>query len=284
MSFETIISVAELNNNLTNKDWFVFDCRFLLKDPAGGLKKFNQGHIPGAQFADMDKDLSSAATPTSGRHPLPEPNELIVKLQNWGVNNSSQIICYDDISGAFAARMWWLLKWLGHSHVAVLDGGIDKWTANGLALDTQVQTRSKGLFSGTPNSEMWVDIDFVQQQLEQDNINLLDARSSERFTAKDVETDPVPGHIPGAINFPFSGNVSKQGEFLSTNELQKRFAEMFTGDNGKEVVNMCGSGVTACHNLLAMNIAGLPMTRLYVGSWSEWIKEKSRPVATGESS
>ncbi len=283
MSYQTIISVEELNNNLANKDWFVFDCRFMLNDPAGGLKKFNQGHIPGAQFADMDKDLSSAPTSTSGRHPLPDPNELIGKLQNWGVNNSSQVICYDDMSGAFAARMWWLLKWLGHSDVAVLDGGIDKWSANGLALEQQIQTRNKGTFNGEPNDTMWVNVDFVQQQLQQNKINLLDARSKERFTAKDTETDPVPGHVPGAINFPFAGNVSKQGVFLSTDELQKRFAELFSNDNGKEVINMCGSGVTACHNLLAMSIAGLPMTRLYVGSWSEWIKEKSRSVATGES-
>lgn len=283
MSYQTIISVEDLNNNLSNKDWFVFDCRFLLKDPAAGLNKFSQGHIPGAQFADMDKDLSSAMTPTSGRHPLPERNELVEKLQTWGVNNSSQIVCYDDMSGAFAARMWWLLKWLGHSNVAVLDGGIDKWIASGLALETEVQIRPKGSFDGQPNNEMWVNIEFVQQQLEQNKINLLDARSNERFTAKDTITDPVPGHVPGAISFPFAGNLSKQGVFLSADRLQKRYAKMFASDEDKKVINMCGSGVTACHNLLAMSIAGLPMTPLYVGSWSEWIKEKSRPVATGNS-
>jgi len=281
MKYQTIISVEDLNKNISNKDWFLFDCRFLLKDPAGGLSKFKQGHIPTAQFADMDNDLSSAMTSTSGRHPLPDPDQLIQKLQTWGVNNSSQIICYDDMSGAFAARMWWLLKWLGHDKVAVLDGGIEKWTVAGLSLETDVQTRSAGTFSSQANNEMWVDINFVRQQLEANKINLLDARSGDRFTAKDSKTDPVAGHVPGASSFPFSGNLSKQGLFLSADELHKRFAGMFN-ENQNEVINMCGSGVTACHNLLAMSIAGLPMTRLFVGSWSEWIKDKSRPVATGE--
>lgn len=282
MTYQAIISVEDLHKNLTNDDWFIFDCRFLLKDPNGGLKKFEQGHIPGAQFADMDKDLASTMTATSGRHPLPEPSELVNKLQLWGVSNSSQIICYDDMSGAFAARMWWLLKWLGHDDVAVLDGGIDKWTSNNLALETDVNKRSKGTFSGKENNNMWVDVSFVQQQLAENKINLLDARSGERFTAQDTKTDPVAGHVPGAMSFPFSENLTKQGVFLSADELRTRFAETFSASENKEIINMCGSGVTACHNLLAMSIAGLPMTRLFVGSWSEWIKDKSRPVATGE--
>jgi len=282
MTYQTIISVEDLNNNLSTQGWLIFDCRFLLKDPEGGLKKFNQGHIPGAQFADMDKDLASPMTITSGRHPLPDPNEFIKKLQFWGINNSSQIICYDDMSGAFAARMWWLLKWLGHNDVAVLDGGIDKWTASGLAVEKDVKQNAVGTFSGQANNDMWVDVEFVQKELEKNKINLLDARSGERFTAKDTKTDPVAGHVPGAMNFPFAENLSKQGVFLSADELQQRFALMVSNTENKEVINMCGSGVTACHNLLAMSIAGLPLTRLFVGSWSEWIKDKSRPVATGE--
>jgi thiosulfate/3-mercaptopyruvate sulfurtransferase len=281
MTFQTIISVEDLNKNLNNQDWYIFDCRFLLKDPEGGLKKFNQGHIPGAQYADMDKDLASPMTATSGRHPLPNPDALINKLAMWGVGNSSQIICYDDMSGAFAARMWWLLKWLGHNNIAVLDGGLDKWTSAGLGVDTNIEKRSPGTFNGQPNNDMWVDIEFVQKELSEDKITLLDARSSERFTAQDSKTDPVAGHVPGALSFPFSGNLTKQGVFLPKDELRQRFASSASSSDSKEAIAMCGSGVTACHNLLAMSVAGLPMLRLFVGSWSEWIKDKSRPVATG---
>ena len=283
MAHEKTISIEALTENLNNPDWIIFDCRFSLKDAAEGLKSYKQGHIPGALFADMDKDLSSSVTATSGRHPLPDPDELIDKLQNWGVNNSSQIICYDDVSGAYAARMWWLLKWLGHDDVAVLDGGIKKWTEKNLNIETEIQARPKGCFKGAANDDMWVDINFIQQQLEQNNINLLDARTRDRFTAKDTKTDPVPGHIPGAVSFPFVENINKHGLFLSVAELKQRYEKLFGEQENKEVINMCGSGVTACHNLLAMQIAGLPMTRLYVGSWSEWIKEKGRPVATGSS-
>lgn len=282
MTYQTIISAEDLNKNINNQDWFVFDCRFMLKDPEGGLKKFNQGHIPGAQYADMDTDLASPVTSTSGRHPLPNPDELMHTLQLWGVSNSSQIICYDDMSGAFAARMWWLLKWLGHENIAVLDGGLEKWTALGLELEVDVRNREKGTFSGQANNNMWVDIEFVQKELSQNKITLLDARSGERFTAQDSKTDPVAGHVPGAQSFPFTGNLSKQGVFLSKDELRKRFASTLNNSESKETINMCGSGVTACHNLLAMSVADMPMTRLFVGSWSEWIKDNSRPVATGE--
>lgn len=282
MTYQTIISVEDLNKNLNTQDWLIFDCRFILKDPEGGLKKFKQGHIPGAQYVDMDKDLASPVTSTSGRHPLPNPEELINKLQSWGVNNSSQIICYDDMSGAFAARMWWLLKWLGHNNIAVLDGGIEKWTAKNIPLETDSQQRTAGSFSGLANNDMWVNVEFVQKELEQDKINLLDARSVERFTAKDTKTDPVAGHVPGAMSYPFAENLSKQGVFLPSEELHKRFTPIVSNPENKELINMCGSGVTACHNILAMSIAELPMTRLFVGSWSEWIKDKSRPVATGE--
>ena len=279
MSYQSIISVEDLNQNQSNDNWCIFDCRFLLKDPDDGLKKFQQGHIPGAQFADLDKDLSSQVTKTSGRHPLPDAEEFVNKLRVWGVSNSSQVICYDDMSGAYAARMWWLLKWLGHEDVAVLDGGIDKWIANNYPLEKEVQSKSPGTFEGIPNNEMWVDINIIQRELTTKSIKLLDARSSERFTGVDKETDPVPGHVPGAISLPFAGNLNKQGTFLSADELKQRFANEFSDIQHDKVINMCGSGVTACHNILAMSVAGLPMTRLYVGSWSEWIKDSNRPVS-----
>ena len=282
MTYQTIISAEELYKNINNRDWYIFDCRFSLSNPTEGETKFNQAHLPTAQFVNMDKDLASAITPKTGRHPLPDPEVFIQKLQSWGVSNSSQVICYDDLSGAFAARMWWLLKWLGHDDVAVLDGGIDKWNERDLPLETDVHTRTEGTFSGQASHNMWVKVDYVQQQLTLSKINLIDARTKERFTADDSKTDPVPGHVPGAMSYPFSENLSKQGVFLSKSELSERFVNLYA-DEQKEVISMCGSGITACHNLLAMRVAGLPMARLYAGSWSEWIKEKSRPVAIGES-
>ncbi len=281
MSYQTIISADDLNKNLDDKNWFVFDCRFLLKDPEGGLNKFMQGHIPRAQFTNMDQDLSSPMTQTSGRHPLPDADAFIEKLCAWGIHNDSQVVCYDDVSGAFAARMWWLLNWVGHRNIAVLDGGIKTWTAGGRPLETEIQTRSRGTFTGKADHGMWVDVDFVQQHLEQGDIRLLDARSGERFTAQDRKTDPVSGHVPGADNYPFAGNLDPQKIFLSANELQQRFDSVFAGHQPEQIINMCGSGVTACHNILATRIAGLPWTRLYVGSWSEWSKDQARPVATG---
>ena len=281
MSYQNIISAEDLNKNLNNENWFVFDCRFLLKDPQGGRNKFNQGHIPSAQFADMDTDLSSAMTKTSGRHPLPDPETFMQKLRSWGTSNHSQVVCYDDISGAFAARMWWLLNWVGHKDVAVLDGGIEQWTKAGLPLEQDTQARATGTFSGTANHAMWVGITFIQQQLAENKIKLLDARSTERFTAEDKKTDPVLGHIPGAESYPFSGNLNQEGVFLSASNLQDRFTPVFSGHSTEQIISMCGSGVTACHNLLAMHVAGHPLPRLYVGSWSEWIKDSDRPVATG---
>ena len=281
MRYQTIISAEDLGKNLDDRNWFVFDCRYLLKDPNGGLNKYRQGHIPGAQFANMDHDLASPMTQTSGRHPLPDAGTFVEKLCAWGVQNDSQVVCYDDMSGAFAARMWWLLNWVGHTDVCVLDGGIEKWTAGGRPLQTETRTRPRSTFSGTPDSGMWVDIDFVQHRLDQGDIRLTDARSSERFTAKDQKSDPVPGHVPGALSYPFAGNLGPQKMFLSASELNQRFESVFEGCQAGQVINMCGSGVTACHNILATRIAGFPWTRLYVGSWSEWSRDPARPVATG---
>lgn len=282
MRYQTIVSAADLSSNLEDKNWFVFDCRYSLKDPEGGPSKFRQGHIPGAQFAHMDRDLSSPMTQTSGRHPLPDAEEFIGKLRGWGVSNDSQVVCYDDMSGAFAARMWWLLNWVGLRDVCVLDGGIQKWTDGGKPLETAIHTRERGTFSGKADHGMHVDINFVQGRLDQGDIRLMDARSAERFSARDQKTDPVPGHVPGAVSYPFAGNLGPQKTFLSGSELKQRFESVFGGCQSEQIINMCGSGVTACHNILATKIAGLPWTRLYVGSWSEWSRNPARPVATGD--
>ena len=281
MNYTTIISAQELGDMLGTDDLFVFDCRFMLKDPQGGQKMYHEGHIAGAQFADMDTDLSSAMTETSGRHPLPNPDELITKLRAWGVNNSSQVVVYDDMFGAFAARMWWLLRWLGHDKVAVLNGGLKQWSEAGQEMVSEVPQYASGDFSGSPKQDWVVDIEFVQSALADQSITLFDARSADRYTGADQKTDPVPGHVPGAMSMPFMGNLTKEGCFLDSQSLKARFENKLENRDSANVVNMCGSGVTACHNLLAMEIAGLGNRPLYVGSWSEWIRSGDRPVATG---
>ncbi|MCY4420149.1 MAG: sulfurtransferase [Gammaproteobacteria bacterium] len=282
MNFHTIISTQDLQENLGNENWFIFDCRYQLNDPGAGLDKFRQGHVPGAQHVDMDRDLSSPMTETSGRHPLPDAGHFIENLRAWGLGNDSQVVCYDDLSGAFAARMWWMLNWIGHENVAVLDGGIKKWVAEERPLETETRDRPRGSFTGEADPGMCVDIGFVQHSLEQETISLLDARSSERFTARDQKSDPVPGHVPGATSYPFAGNLGQDKVFLPASELMQRYESMFSERPPEQIINMCGSGVTACHNILATRIAGLPWTRLYVGSWSEWLKDPARPVATGD--
>lgn len=282
MNYQTIISVDELARLIDSDGLSIFDCRFSLKDPQAGLKSYQQGHIPGALFANMDTDLSSAMTPGSGRHPLPDAEELVDKLGKWGVDNSTQVIVYDDMSGAFAARLWWLLRWLGHKNVAVLDGGLPKWVEAGHRLETETPKVEATNFTASVDNSLHVDIDFVVDALDQNSIALFDARSYERFTGKDQNTDPVPGHVPGAVSMPFAENLTSTGYFRSPEELRERFSSTINRSGDREMIAMCGSGVTACHNLLAMQIAGLEPTRLFVGSWSQWIKSKERPVATGD--
>lgn len=282
MIYNTIISAQELNTIINNDKVRVFDCRFSLKDPQGGLKNYQAGHLPNAQFADMDTQLSSPMTETSGRHPLPDVQTFINQLKQWGVDNDTQVIAYDDISGAFAARLWWMMRWLGHDNVAVLNGGIQKWTEAGYAISQDHVEYVPGNFSGVANMDWLVDIDTVQSELTASKITLIDARSSDRFTAKDQQTDPVPGHVPGAINLPFPGNLTKDGLFETPDVIKQRFTNVIQDQPTTHVVNMCGSGVTACHNLLAQAIAGLPPSKVFIGSWSQWIRDPSRPVATGD--
>jgi len=282
MSFDTIISAHELKEIIDHDNVRVFDCRFSLKDPQGGLKSYQAGHLPNAQFADMDTQLSSAMTNTSGRHPLPEIEDFINQLRQWGVNNDTQVIAYDDISGAFAARLWWMMRWLGHNKVAVLNGGMKQWTDAGYELTQDTTEFANGEFSGSANMEWLVEIDTVQAELANNSITLIDARAADRFTGKDQNTDPVPGHVPGANNLPFGGNLTKDGLFETPDIIKKRYDSVIKDQPLTNVVNMCGSGVTACHNLLAQAVAGIQPTKIFIGSWSQWIRDPSRPVAKGE--
>ncbi len=282
MSHTTIITAETLKQNLNNPDWIIIDCRFSLADTETGAKTYRLGHIPGARYAHLDKDLSSAITDFTGRHPLPNFGSLAKKLAQWGVSNRSQVISYDDAGGAFAGRLWWLLRCLGHDKVAVLDGGIKHWQQQGYAITTTLPSINPGVFRPYLTDTNWVNALELQNSLAKKSICLIDARTPERYRGENEPIDPVAGHIPGAINRPFQLNLSADGLFLSNQELHRQFKDLIGHTPSDQVVHMCGSGLTACHNLLAMEYAGLMGSKLYAGSWSEWIRNKNRAIAKGK--
>lgn len=280
MTYKTLISAETLNQHLTDPNWVIFDCRFSLAEPEAGGSAYRHGHIPGARYVHLDKDLSSAITDHTGRHPLPNFTVLAQKLGNWGVSNRSQVVVYDDVGGAFADRLWWLLRVLGHDNVAVLDGGIKHWQKQGFALTTALPAVNATTFRPYLNNELWLDAIQVQNSLARKSICLIDARPPERYRGEQEPIDPVAGHIPGALNRPFQLNLDSQGLFLTPDALRSQFKQLIGSTAPEQVVHYCGSGVTGCHNLLAMEHAGLTGSKLYAGSWSEWIRDKNRNVAT----
>ncbi|MGH8362242.1 MAG: sulfurtransferase [Gammaproteobacteria bacterium] len=281
MYYSTLIGAEALARHL-DSGWSVFDCRFALSNPSAGEHAYATGHIPGARYLHLDRDLASAVTPASGRHPLPEPGVLAAKLAAAGVSAGTQVVAYDDAAGAFAARLWWLLRWLGHPQVAVLDGGWPQWLREARPVSHEPPARSApGDFRARPDDRMWLSSGLVRQRAHAGIGRLLDARAAERFRGEQEPIDAVAGHVPGAVNLPYLGNISGDGRFKSAEALRTRFMAALDGAAPAETVCMCGSGVTACHNLLAMEVAGLSGGRLYAGSWSEWIRDSSRPVARG---
>jgi thiosulfate/3-mercaptopyruvate sulfurtransferase len=281
MSYSTLISTSELAKHLHDPNWIIFDCRFSLADAKAGHRAYRQGHIEGARYADLNKDLSSAVKSYTGRHPLPNFSELANKLGAWGVNNRSQIVVYDDASGAFAGRMWWLLRCMGHTQVAVLDGGIKHWQKLGLPQTTALPKISASQFRSYIDNQQWLSAQQVEKGLASRSLTLIDARTPERFNGLQEPIDPIAGHVPKALNRPFQLNLDAQGLFLPAAQLRQQFNALSANRPAEQVVHMCGSGVTGCHNLLAMEVAGLSGSKLYAGSWSEWIVNKNRPVATG---
>lgn len=281
MAYTTLISTETLNQQLNNPDWVIVDCRFSLTDTEAGAKAYRHGHIPNACYAHLDKDLSSAITDFTGRHPLPDFALLAKKLGNWGIGNNAQAVVYDDAGGAFAGRLWWLLRCMGHDKVAVLDGGIKQWQKQGLPVTTALPTMKPTAFRPYLNYTAWLNALQVQNSLAQKSICLIDARTPERYRGEQEPIDPVAGHVPGALNRAFQLNLGSNGLFLPANKLREQFKQIIGNTSPQHVVHMCGSGVTACHNLLAMEHAGLTGSKLYAGSWSEWIRNKNRPVATG---
>lgn len=275
----TIIDIDTLKRSLKDPHWVIVDCRFDLMNPKAGRLAYVDAHIPGARYADLNKDLSSPVTSRSGRHPLPNPNILAAKLGQWGIDRQTQVIAYDAGNNAMAVRLWWLLRWLGHDNVAVLDGGWQAWTSAGYPTELEFPAMQPRQFVPKLRETLAVEVEAVSKGLADSSMTLLDARGPARYAGETEPIDPVAGHIPGAVNMPFEGNLDTQGKFLSPERLAERFTSI--GVNPERVVHMCGSGVTACHNLLAMELAGLRGSRLYAGSWSEWIRDPNRIVKKG---
>lgn len=284
MPLAQLISPEQLLARQAQPNLVILDCRFALDDPAYGLRSYQQGHIAGAHFADLERDLSAPVIKgQTGRHPLPEAAKLIAQLRTWGVNNDSDIVLYDDGPGAFAARAWWLLAWLGkRDRVWLLDGGLKAWREADLGLTDSSATPALGNFNGQADAQAVLSAGQLQQRLNEPQLCLLDARALPRFRGEVEPLDPVAGHIPGAHCAVFTDNLDGNGRFLLPALLQQRFAALLGERPSSSLVAYCGSGVTACHNLFALCLAGYPLAPLYAGSWSEWITDPQRPVALGD--
>ena len=280
MPYTTLIDIAALKIHLRDPDWIMVDCRFNLMEPEAGRRAYRENHLPGARYAHLDEDLSGPITPETGRHPLPDPARLAQRFGAWGIGHHTQVEAYDDLGGMLAAaRLWWLLRWLGHETVAVLDGGLPAWLKAGLPLTAELPVASSTRFDARPDDRLWLTAAQVQALPPEEVV--LDARGAARYRGEMEPIDPVAGHIPGAVNLPTDGHLTPEGGFLPMVALRARFDAALSGKPPAAIVHSCGSGVTACHNLLAMEAAGLPGSRLYPGSWSEWIRDPERPVATG---
>ena len=275
--YQTLVSPEILARHLDDPHWVVFDCRFDVTRPEWGRGEYAKQHIRGALYADLDVDLSSSPGVGDGRHPLPDAAALCERLSAWGVGADTQVVVYDEGVGAVAARMWWLLRWLGHRSVALLDGCLGKWIEEGHPLDAETPRPSPADFRGRADDTTWVTTDDVLRRIDDGDSVVIDARPPERFSGESEQVDAVGGHIPNAVNHPLRRNVGDDGCFLPPQQLRRQYLPL----QKQTTIHSCGSGVTACHNLLAMEVAGFPGSKLYVGSWSEWIRSPQRPVVKG---
>lgn len=281
MPYTTLISATELKSHIDGPHWKVFDVRHDLFDVGAGLRAYKAGHVAGAQFAGIDSDLSGAKNGSNGRHPLPAREELAERFRAWGIDNDTQIVAYDAHGGQFAARLWWLARWLGHTAVAVLDGGWPAWIAAQGAVESDAPKPRRGTFRPNAPAVRVVTADSVLQAIGDATQLIVDARMPERYRGEQEPIDPVAGHIPGALNRPWSQNLTSEQRFKSPDTLREEFGDLLGERPAERVAFQCGSGVTACHHLLAMEAAGLPGAALYAGSWSEWIADPKRPVRSG---
>jgi thiosulfate/3-mercaptopyruvate sulfurtransferase len=273
-----LVTTEELAAHLNDPSWVVFDTRHDLMDVEKGRRAYAAGHVPGAYFLHVDEDLSAPKTGKNGRHPLPDIAAFAAKINERGVTPDTQVVVYDDLSGNFAVRLWWMLKWLGHDKVALLDGGWPKWEREARPITKDVPSPRKGNFTPRPHLGDVVDAHYVDRFREDPSVKLIDGRAAERFKGQQETIDPVAGHIPGAVNRFWQKNLNPDGTFKKPEQLRREIEEFLGGAAPERSVHMCGSGVTACHNIFAFELAGLPGGRLYPGSWSEWIADPTRPV------
>jgi thiosulfate/3-mercaptopyruvate sulfurtransferase len=275
-----LVSTEELAAHLDDPHWVILDCRHQLQDHAYGRTAYAAGHIPNARLIDVETELSGPKTGRNGRHPLPDAQEFARTLGRLGVSNAQRVIIYDD-NNMFAPRLWWMLRWLGHDHTAVLDGGLKKWQREGRPLTQAQPSITPTHFTARTNDALRVSADTVEAHLQQPDMLVIDARAHNRYQGQDETLDKVGGHIPGARNRVFTDNFDTAGCFKPASQLREEFSQLLAGQVPSQVVHQCGSGVTACVNLLAMELAGLGGARLYPGSWSEWCADEQRPVRTG---
>jgi thiosulfate/3-mercaptopyruvate sulfurtransferase len=281
--YTTIIDVTTLHENLSNPDWVVVDCRFRLDNKSNGRERYLESHVPGAVYAHLDEDLAGVPTQDTGRHPLPDLETFRATLGTWGISNDSQVVVYDDIGGSFAARLWWMLRYLGHSAVAVLDGGWRAWVDAGYPRTSGAENRQGAIFTGEPNPTMVATMAEVENLVVEGNGGkLIDSRDPKRYRGEHEPIDSQAGHIPGAKNRFLGDNLDSHQQFLPADTLRTAFEDVLGEQSPHETVVYCGSGVTACHNLLAMSIAGLEGARLFIPSWSGWSSNPDRPIETGD--
>jgi thiosulfate/3-mercaptopyruvate sulfurtransferase len=282
MVYTTIISPIDLLNEIENPNWIIIDCRFSLADTEMGRRDYNRSHIPNAVYAHLDEDLSNKIVlGRTSRHPLPEVKTIVKKFSSWGIDSKVQVVTYDDAGGALAAsRLWWMLRWLGHEKVAVLDGGWQNWLSSGFQTNDDINPITPRKFVPDIQSDMLVSTEDVNSLRLDPDYRLIDARALERYQGKNEPIDPVAGHIPGDINAPHAANLTPQGTFLTKKELASYYSDLLEGIPPQFSIHYCGSGVTSILNILAMEYAELIGAKLYAGSWSEWITNPNRPVAT----
>jgi thiosulfate/3-mercaptopyruvate sulfurtransferase len=275
---DELIAPRDLHRHLDDPQWRVVDCRFELMRPEQGRADYLAGHVPGAVYAHLDRDLAAPVTPDSGRHPLPPPDVFARTLESWGIAPDTRVVAYDQAGGGIAARLWWLLRWVGHRRVRVLDGGYAAWQREGLPVSSEVPELEPTAYPAKADERMVVTTGELPALLEHGEL-LVDARDAERFAGRSEPIDPVAGHVPGAVNFPLGTSLCEDGSWRPPEELARAWEALLGPPPGRSWITMCGSGVTACHLALSARVAGFRAPRLYAGSFSAWIRDPARPVA-----